>query len=289
MKKKWLLGILLLLTLLSCQDVPAGYVGIKVFLLGTSKGVNQQELGVGRYWIGINEKLYLFPTFQQNYVWTKNKDEGSETDESLTFQTKEGLSCNADVGISYNIDPSKVSVIFQKYRKGVEEITDVYLRNMVRDSLNSVASNYDVESVYGSGKEKLLATVESIIKDKLAPQGIVIDKIYWINSIRLPDNVVKALNAKTEATQRAMMRENELREANAEAEKKIAQARGESESNIIRAKGEAEANKSKMLSITPQLLEYEKVMNERLAIKTWNGVAPVYTNGNIVPFTNVGK
>lgn len=276
--RKLLLLSVLLITMLSCTDVPVGYLGIKVYLFGTAKGVNQEELGVGRYWIGLNEQLYLFPIFQQNYVWTASKDEGSENDESLTFQTKEGLSCSADVGISYSIDPTKVSIIFEKYRKGIGEITDIFMRNMVRDSLNSFASKYEVESVYGSGKEELIRKVEAQLREQLAPQGIRVDKLYWINSIRLPEVVTKALNLKIEATQRAMMRENELREAEAEA-KKI----------VVSAQAEAEANKSKMLSLNPQLLEYERIMNERKAIDAWNGITPVYTSGNIMPFTNVGE
>ena len=38
----------------SCRKVPAGNVGIRVHLLGTAKGVDVEELPVGRYHIGIN-------------------------------------------------------------------------------------------------------------------------------------------------------------------------------------------------------------------------------------------
>ena len=112
----------------SFNKVPAGYTGIKVYLLGSNKGVDTEVLGVGRYWIGINEELYLFPTFMQNYTWTR----GGLDDESISFQTADGMVANADIGISYSIDPNKVSEIFQTYRRGVNEITDTFLRNMVR-------------------------------------------------------------------------------------------------------------------------------------------------------------
>jgi hypothetical protein len=54
-------------TLTACdrETVPAGYVGVKVDLYGTEKGVQQQVVGVGRYWLTINEELYKFPTFNQ--------------------------------------------------------------------------------------------------------------------------------------------------------------------------------------------------------------------------------
>ena len=88
-------------------------MGVKVYLLGGDKGIDQEILGVGRYWIGWNEELYLFPTFQQNYVWTKDKTEGSPTDESITFQTKEGLSINTDVGISLSVERDILALLFQ--------------------------------------------------------------------------------------------------------------------------------------------------------------------------------
>ena len=78
-----LLGALALMGT-ACSKVPSGHVGVKVYLLGGEKGVDSEELGVGRYYIGINEELYLFPTFKQNYVWTADEREGSESNESFT-------------------------------------------------------------------------------------------------------------------------------------------------------------------------------------------------------------
>ena len=144
---KKLLWLLVIPFLVACSSVPPGYTGIKVFLTGGDKGVDSQILGVGRYWIGVNEDLFLFPTFTQNHVWTKASTEGSPNDDSFTFQTKQGLTVNTDVGISYHIEADKVTDIFQKYRKGVNEITHVVLRNSVRDAFNKAASSRDIESV----------------------------------------------------------------------------------------------------------------------------------------------
>lgn len=261
-----------------CSKVPAGHKGVKVYLLGGNKGVDHEELGVGRYWIGWNEELYLFPTYTQNYVWTKDAAEGSPNDESITFQTVEGMSVNADVGISYHIDPEKVSEIFQKYRKGVDEITDIFLRNMVRDAFVTAASKKPVETVYGSGKADLMKEVEASVKYQVAEIGIIIERIYLIGDMRLPAQVLAALNSKIEATQRAQQRENEVREAEAEANKKIAASKGEAESIKIKAVAQAEANRILAASITPTLVRYE-------AIKRWDGAMPKFTGGNgPVPF-----
>ena len=259
--------VLLLGLLVGCSKVPAGHVGVKVHLLGTSKGVDTEELNVGRYWIGWNEELYLFPTFKQNYVWTKDAREGSSNDESFTFQTKEGMEVGADIGVTYKLDPKKINTIFQKYRKGVEEITDIFLRNYVRDSLNSVASNMAVESVYGSGKTKLMEDVQKKVSNQVSEEGIIIEKIYLLGSFRLPKIVITALNAKVKATQQAQQRENELREAEAEAKKKIAEAEGTARSIIVKADAQAKANRKIAGSLSSALVEYKK-------IEKWNGVLP---------------
>lgn len=287
MKKKMMKTMIRLMMLImacfiftSCSKVPAGNVGVKVYLLGGAKGVDMEELGVGRYYIGINEELFLFPTFTQNYVWTKNISEGSENDESITFQTAEGMPVNADVGISYHINPKMVSAVFQKYRKGIEEITDIFMRNMVRDAFNKASSTKKIESVYGVGKVALLKEIESEISRQCEPIGIIVEKIYLIGNLRLPPAVMKSIDAKIEATQKAQMRENEIQETKAEAQKKIEAARGIAESITIQAKAQANANILLSRSITPTLVEYE-------SIKKWNGILPKFTGGGAVPFINV--
>lgn len=276
MKIKFFVFIALIIAVSGCSKVPAGNVGIKVHLLGSSKGVDSEELGPGRYWIGINEDLYLFPTFTQNYTWTKSSDEGSDKDESITFQTREGLSVNADVGVSYHLEPGKINDVFQKYRKGIDEITDVFMRNMVRDAFNQYGSQVNVESVYGAGKTELLRKVEDSVSESVSGIGIIVEKVYLIGSMRLPQQVIRALNSKIEATQRAEQRENELREAEAEAKKKVAEARGEAQSVLTRAEAQAKANQILARSVTAELIKYE-------ATKRWDGKLPKFSGGGAVP------
>ncbi len=268
--------LILSLAMVGCSKVPAGHVGVKVFLLGGEKGVDTEELSVGRYWIGMNEELFLFPTFKQNYVWTSDSREGSENDESFTFQTMEGMEVGADIGITYRIDPTQATAIFQRYRKGVEEITDIFLRNHVRDALNTAASTLPVASVYGAGKAALLAAVQKAVVAQVGPEGIIIEKIYLVGSFRLPKTVINALNLKIEATQRAQQRENEVAEARAEAAKLVAVAVGKAKAILTKATAEAKANRLVSQSLTPTLVKYERV-------KRWNGALP-QVQGGATPF-----
>lgn len=278
------LVVVLSLFTTACSKVPAGNVGVKVYLLGGSKGVDNEVLSTGRYWIGINEELYLFPTFSQNYIWTKDAQNGSPTDESISFQTSEGMVVNADVGITYNIEPDKVSLVFQKYRKGIDEITDVFLRNMVRDALVEKAGSLKVEDVYGNGKGQLMDSVEDHVREQVKSIGINIEKVYWLGELRLPPAVTTALNAKIQATQMAEQRKNEVAQAKAEAEKEREKAKGEADAQLIRAKAEAEA-----ITLRAEAVRNSKDVIALNAIEKWDGKLPVYMGDGPVPFLQVGK
>ena len=262
-----------------CSKVPAGYVGVKVYLLGGSKGVDSEELGVGRYWIGMNEDLFLFPTFSQNYVWTAGQDETSPSDESISFQTKEGMVVNSDIGITYAIQPGKVTDIYQKYRKGIDEITDTYLRNMVRDAFVTVVGSRPVEDVYGAGKENIMQEVQARVISQVQQYGINIEKIYWIGAPRLPAAMVTALNAKLQSTQMAQQRENEVAQSRAEADKERAKAQGEADAKLMLAEADAKA-----IRLRADALRDNKDVATLNAIEKWDGKLPVYmTSGAPLP------
>lgn len=263
-----------------CSRVDAGYVGVKVNLLGSNKGVDSEVLGVGRYWIGINEELYLFPTFKQTVEWKSN----SNASGAFQFQSKEGLSLSADIAMSYTINPEMVSTLFQTYRKGIDEITSIYLYSVVRDTIVQKAALRMAEDLYGGeGKNKFVADVTEEVTKKMKPVGINIDYIAIVGNVWLPRQVVDAIDAKVKAGQEAARREMEVASARAEAEKAVATAEGEARSKkaiadanayaILReAEAQNEANKLLSRSITRELIDYE------LANK-WNGVMPSVVTG----------
>ncbi|OUO52289.1 hypothetical protein B5F76_07635 [Desulfovibrio sp. An276] len=265
----------------ACSRVEAGYVGVKVNLLGGDKGVDSEVLGTGKYWIGWNEELYLFPVFQQTVAWTgEDKSSGA-----FQFQSSEGLSLSADVSMSFIIDPEKVPVLFQTYRKGIEEITDVYLRNIVRDTMVQAASKRTAENLYGAGKNDFLAEVNATVSKKLEPIGIHLDYVAIIGNVWLPENVKQAIDDKVRAGQLAAQRETEVATAKAEADKAVAAAEGEARSKraiadanayalLTEAKAQQEANRILAESLTPELIQYN-------TINKWDGQLPKVTSDSV--------
>ncbi|WP_235364334.1 prohibitin family protein, partial [Burkholderia pseudomallei] len=239
-----------------CDNVPAGYVGVKVQRYGDDRGVNVEVKGPGRYFNGPNVDMFIFPTFTQSYVW----DKAGKSDESFTFQTVEGLSVNTDIGVSYAIPRENAPKVFQKYRRGVDEITGVYLRAIVRDALNLAGASMAVEDVYGRGKAALQQRVEDEVKANAAKVGISVEKVYFVNQMRLPEQVMNSINGKIAATQIAQQKENELRAAEADAAKQVAIAKGEAEALEVKAKA---------------LRENSQIL-QQMAIEKWDGKLPQY-------------
>ncbi|MBA6132858.1 MULTISPECIES: SPFH domain-containing protein [Pseudomonas] len=258
-----------------CSKVPAGNVGVIVNLYGSEKGVELKEVGTGKYWVGINEELYLFPTFTQTETWT-----GAET---ITFQTVEGMKVGGDVGITYAVAPDKVTTLFQKYRAGIDEITNKFLRNMVRDAFNDVASTLPVESVYGAGKADLLTAVEKRVRAQVAPIGINLERIYYASDLALPPQVTNSLNAKIQATQMAEQRRNEVAQAKAEADKERARAQGEADAKLLIAQADAKA-----IEVRAQALRANPDVVTLNAVEKWDGKLPTYTGGQApLPFIGI--
>jgi regulator of protease activity HflC (stomatin/prohibitin superfamily) len=280
--KKLLLVLVLLLT--GCAtDVPSGYVGVKVNNLGSDKGVDSVELGTGRYYLGWNENLYIFPTFSQTQVWTRDENEGSPNDDSFTFQADGGLSVNADIGITYSIDPKKVSIIFQKYRKGIEEITHTFLRSAVRDAVSRSASIRSIETIYGAGKSDLIKEVEDTVRAETESIGINIEHIYFIGEMRLPPSIITSINAKAAASQLTAQREQEIQQSKAEATKLVTESQGKADAQLAIAKANALAInlEGEALRNNPNVLELRK-------LERWDGHLPQIV-GSSTPFINLSK
>lgn len=257
--------------ILCFKMISPGYVGVVVDLLGDNKGVESKELHVGMHWIAPWRSVYQFPIFEQNDTW-----EGER--ENFNFQTSEGMAVSADIGITYHLRPESIPLIFQRYRRGMYEITHVFIRNYIRDAINKSASKTRIEDLY-SGKESFFEDVESHVRQDLAPIGIELSRIYLIGRFHFPPTVISALNAKIEAVQRAQQRENELREAEAEAKKQIAKAEGQARCAIVQAESESKANILLSQSVTAELIQWQ-------AVQKWDGKLPSVTSG-ATPFIQV--
>ena len=265
--------------------VDAGHVGIRVKLAGSDRGI--QDMPVVTGWVFYNpltEQLVLFPTSVQNVVWTQTAHEGQPFDESITFSSNEGVNVNADIGLSFHIEPSLAPKLYGRFRlNDLSKLADGYMRQAVREAFNDVGSRLPVQEIYGAGKSKMLANVTQECRDIFGKDGIIIDQLTINGALRLPQNVADAINRAMEATQNAFQSRNRVAQVEAEATQAITQAHGAAEAArqkaqgdadalLIRARAEAQANEIIRLSMTPTVLQYR-------ALEHWDGKLPEYNAG----------
>lgn len=282
-----LIGLLILLVVFfnyvaSVTRIGAGYVGVEVVLSGSQRGASEIPIRTGWvFYSPLRSQIIEFPTFVQTVKWTHDLNEGRAQNEEMSFNTKEGMEIYADVSLSYAIEPRRVPDFYVKYRvSDLETFTHGILRDVVRNSLNEIASTYSVEQIYGEQKAEFLAKVQALIQSKMDVVGVGIQQFGFIGAPRVPPVIATAITGKAQAIQDAERARNELAKTQAEAAKTIAEADGNARAEVTRAQGEAEANRIRQTSLTPQLLELRKIENQKALVEKWNGQLPtVETSG----------
>jgi len=271
MFKKLLGGIvggLLLFSLVGCgcQKIEPGHVGIQVNNLGSDRGVQSYTMKTGLvFYMPIMSTIFEYPTYMQTASWTHDKNEGSENNEEITFNTKEGLVVSGDVSLGYQLIASKVPNFYVTFRSDdLNGFTHGFLRNIARDAFNEVGAKYSVEDVYGAKKEDFLKEVKAYVNSQVVKFGVQIEQFGFIGALRIPAGVKGALDAKIQATQDAIRAENQVRQAKAEAEKRIAEAVGISKANELIT-----------TSITDKLIEWRRLEVTQQAVAKWNGARPM--------------
>lgn len=259
-------------------SVAANHVGVEFNRIDGK--VDPVPLSSGWHIIGIGTSVVEFPTFTQTYTWTQSKTEGSSVDESMNFQVASGVVINADISISYSIDSSKAPVLYQKYKRGYEEITSQIIRNAIRNALNSYGTAYDAEGLLAGGKIRLAEQVRAKINQEMNQYGIVVEQFGFVNEMRLPPNIQNAINAKIQATQEALQSEALLRKNQADAANAVAVAKGKAEAKIAEAEGDAKALEVVGEAIKKYGAEAAQVKNQTLWIEKWNGQLPTTSLGN---------
>jgi regulator of protease activity HflC (stomatin/prohibitin superfamily) len=256
--------------------IGAGYVGVEIMLSGSQRGPSEIPIKTGWvFYSPLRSQIIEFPTFVQTVKWTHDLNEGHPVNEEMSYNSREGMEIYSDVSLSYAIDPKMVPDFYLKYRlSNLDAFTHGILRDVVRNSLNEVASTYPVEDIYGERKTEFLHKVEALIQTKMTPVGVGIQQFGFIGAPRVPDVISAAITGKAQAIQNAERAQNELAQTQAEAAKKIAEADGDAKSEVSRAQGEAEANRIRQASITPQLLELRRLENQRALVDRWNGQMP---------------
>lgn len=263
----------------SLTTIHPGRVGVSVRKCGGG-GVSSAPIPTGYYWRSLFcEEVVEYPTNVQTLILSKSPHEGIALDESITVTSSEGLPVNLDVSLSFSLDPARVPAIYTKYRNDIEHIAHNFVRQTIREGLQSVFAQFTAEQLYSSKREESRVEVQSFVTKRLGAEGLVIQQ-FTVNETRVPEAVVQAINAKVAMIQESQKAEAQVRKTEAEAKQLVAQAQGQAEAKRLSADAEAYFNKTVAASITAEFVRYK-------ALEKWNGAVPQMMSGSAVPFINL--
>jgi len=263
------LGIVAIFLMGAFARVQPGYVGIRVNNIGGNAGVASQALPVGWYFAPPGTNIYEYPVFTRTYTWTHSTTEQNGTDESFSFQDKNGLGLSADVAVAYHVDATRAPVLFQRYRTEMDAIIAGPVRNAIRNAVVERAAQLGVEEIYGPHKSELIQTALRHVQAYFAPVGLQIEQLYWAGNIVVPDAVLAQINAKIANEQQALAAQANVATATADAQARVAKAQGDAKAIQV----EAEA-----IRTNPEIVNLR-------AVEKWDGRLPTYTGASApLPF-----
>lgn len=241
-----LMAMFMVLGLTSCYErIDAGYEGIKVNLYGDNKGIGDVSLVTGAIWYNpITTAIYEYPSFVMTVDYPP-----------FTVNAKDGSEFIVDPTMSIKMIDGTGPQVFKKYRKELKEVIDYTLYNYVKDAFRIQINSFDTDEIV-SKRAEFEKKIEEQLSQALANENFTLEQL--TSGLSYPETIVAAVNSKNKAVQEAMMVENQVKIAEAEAKKLIVRAEAEFKSNELRTR-----------ALTPAILE-------QMWIEKWDGKLPVY-------------
>ena len=271
LKTSYLLGVFIVVALTvfmasSCRVVDSGEIGIKFHKWSSNEQDYGGVEGTCKGWViynPITTSVFTYPTFIQR----KNY-------EPFKVNAKDASVFKMDPTIAYRINPEKACDIFTKYRKGIEDLENGYIRTCIYEAYRTCANRYTSDSLM-SNRANFESDVRNRLETSLMAEGFLVEE--FTSQITPPESLSRMIDEKNEAVQSALKAENKVKEAEAEAKIKIAQARGEAEASRIRADAEAYYNRTIAASLSPLIVQEDW-------IEKWNGTVPTVVGGQNMMF-----
>jgi regulator of protease activity HflC (stomatin/prohibitin superfamily) len=175
-----------------------------------------------------------------------------------------------DPTIAYRINPDKACDIFTKYRVGVKELEDGYIRTCIYEAYRTCANQYTSDSLM-SNRANFERDVRQRLEKSLMAEGFIVEE--FTSKITPPKSLTAMIDAKNAAIQSALKAENEVKEAEANAKIAVAKAEGNAKAMKIKADAESYYNKTIAASLSPMIVQEDM-------IEKWDGKMPQIVSGN---------
>ncbi|MCB0101667.1 MAG: prohibitin family protein [Anaerolineales bacterium] len=235
-----------------------------------AKGYREQSLQPGLRWIiPFAEQVTLYPISRQTYTMSAATNEGQLTgDDSIRARTKDGQEVYIDASVVYQINPESIIELHINWQNRYQ---DELVRPASRNTIRDAVSQYGVEEIVSTKRAEMEALVNEQLAAKLAQNDLVLID-FLLRDIHFSDEYAAAVEQKQIAEQQAQQAAFVVEQKRQEAEqaRQVAQgqadaaviaSQGAAEARLIEANAESEANRLLSESLTPELIQYQYILN----------------------------
>jgi len=236
----WAAGLVVLVASMA-KVVDPGQAGV-VILFGK---VQEDVLPSGLHFINPFSEVVAMEVRTRNYTMSGIADEGQKKgDDAIPVISSDGLTVKLDATIFYHLEQARVPRIYREIGPDVEGII---IRGQIRTSLRDAAAGLSATELYTTHRQAFVDTVSKTLKTAFQERGIILEQML-LRNVLLPEQITNAINEKIAADQEAQKMIFVLQKEKQEAERKR-----------IEAEGQARAQQIVSASLTPQILEYQRI------------------------------
>ncbi|MDP2877642.1 MAG: prohibitin family protein [Holophaga sp.] len=236
----WAVGVILFMGSMAVI-VPPGQAGVQV-LFGSVKA---NPLPSGLHFINPFSTVVEFEVRTKNYTMTNVPEEGQKGgDDSISVITSDGLTVKLDATVFYALQQARLPEILRTIGQDVEE---KIVRSEIRASMRDAAANLTATELYTSKRQTYIDSIKKTLKVSFEGRGVTLEEVL-LRNVLLPDQITRAINDKIAADQESQKMAFVLLKEKQEAERKR-----------IEAEGQAKAQQIVSASLTPQIIEYQRI------------------------------
>lgn len=217
MKKLFVFSIALLL-LSSCTVIRQGEVGVKRTFGRLAPNVSEAGL-VAFNPIATRVIKVQIQTVNQEVV--------------LNLPSKEGLTIDSEISILYSIEKNKVPFILEDVGENYEQ---VLILNVFRSAAADITAQYMAKDMHSGMRSVIENKIQERMHESLRERGFVVERVL-MKSIRLPEELSRAIERTLKAEQEALQMEFILDRERQEAERRRIEAEGTRAAQMILAEG----------------------------------------------------
>jgi len=249
-----LLAVVVGYILLSIHIVQPGYVGV-VVQLGE---VQPYTLPPG---------FYIRPWIFQNIVSFETRVRPHAFKE-IDASSREYQSVKLTGSLNFSVDPARAAELYSRLGS---DFADRVIDAAFTDIIKEIVPQYQVTDILGKRDEIRTKTKERLAEN-LSRYGVNVDDVYLTNIAFSPEYTA-AIEAKQVAAQQVEQQRQILEQKRVQADQAEAEAQGRARALVAEAEGQARANRELAESISPALIDYQRVQK-------WDGKMPQYQGGD---------